>query len=279
MTTTIGGPPARTRERGPLIRRQSAWTRVTHWVWAVCMFFLLLTGLQIFGARPNLYVGQQSGFGFENDVLAIGARANADAELRGVTRLFGREFDTTGWLGVVDGESQTFPSWATIPSYHDLGTGRVIHFFFAWILVGTLLTWLVASLANGHWRQLLIRGRDLRALPRDVLDHLRLRFHHTREYNVLQKIAYASVMFVAFPGIVLTGLSMSPAFNAFAPWLLDVFGGRQTARTIHFVLMLLFVAFFVVHIVMVLAAGPINEMRSMITGRYRIDPEGDDHGR
>jgi thiosulfate reductase cytochrome b subunit len=73
--------------------------------------------------------------------------------------------------------------------------------------------------------------------------------------------------------MVATGLTMSPAFNSWAPWLLDIFGGRQTARTIHFIGMLLLVLFFVVHIVMVVAAGPINEMRSIVTGRYRTDPE------
>jgi thiosulfate reductase cytochrome b subunit len=71
----------------------------------------------------------------------------------------------------------------------------------------------------------------------------------------------------------LTGLSMSPSFNALAPWLLDLFGGRQTARTIHFLMMVGLVGFFVVHMVMILAAGPINELRSIVTGWYRIDPD------
>ena len=120
-------------------------------------------------------------------------------------------------------------------------------------------------------RSLIPTGRDLAGLPQDVANHARLRFHHTRDYNVLQKLAYASVLFVALPLMILTGLSMSPAFNAVVPWLLDVFGGRQTARTIHFITMVGLIGFFVVHIVMILAAGPINELRSIITGWYRID--------
>ena len=64
---------------------------------------------------------------------------------------------------------------------------------------------------------------------------------------------------------------MSPNFNSFFPFLLDLFGGRQTARTIHFGVMLLLIGFFVVHMLMILAAGPINELRSIITGWYRID--------
>jgi thiosulfate reductase cytochrome b subunit len=261
---------ATTGEKGPLIYRQRIWTRATHWVWAVCLFFLLLTGLQIFNAHPSLHIGKEAGFDYDNAFLEIGARQVGD-EVRGVTNLFGAEFDTTGFLGASGGEARAFPAALTIPSYQSLATGRVIHFFFAWILVGTLAIWLVASAFNGHLRQLFISGRDLRALPRDIADHARLRFHHARDYNVLQKIAYAGVLFVLLPLMILTGLSMSPGFNAFAPWLLDVFGGRQTARTIHFLAMAALVGFFFIHMLMILAAGPLNELRSIVTGWYRID--------
>jgi thiosulfate reductase cytochrome b subunit len=149
----------------------------------------------------------------------------------------------------------------------------VIHLFFAWVLVGTLVVWAVAGMLNGHLRQLVPTGADLRALPGDIAAHARLRFHHGRRYNVLQKLSYAGVLFAALPLMILTGLSMSPSFNAFAPWLLDLFGGRQTARTIHFAVMLVLVAFFVVHILMIVLAGPLNELRSILTGWYRIDPE------
>ena len=81
---------------------------------------------------------------------------------------------------------------------------------------------------------------------------------------------------VAFPLIILTGLSMSPGMNAALPWLTEIFGGRQTARTIHFFTMLAFVLFFIVHIVMVVLAGPFNELRSMITGYYRTNIHGEE---
>lgn len=264
-----------TGARGPLVYRQRLLTRVTHWAWAVSLFFLLLSGLQIFMAYPELSLGRQSGFAYDNSVLEIGARQGPDGALVGVTDLFGWEIATTGLLGASGGEARAFPSWATIPSYRDLATGRVVHFFFAWALFFTLLLWVVASLLNGHLRELIPTGRDLRALPGDVLDHARLRFHHARRYNVLQKLSYAGVLFVLFPLIFLTGLSMSPSLNATAPWLLDVFGGRQTARTIHFLVMVLLVLFFVVHVLMIVLAGPLNELRSIVTGWYRIDPEGD----
>ncbi len=268
-----------------LIYRQSIWTRITHWVWAICLFFLLLTGLQIFNAHPVLYVGQESGFDYDNAILRIGAQ-QVGGEARGFTRVFGTEFDTTGYLGlsgtpvagVTPGDVRAFPAALTIPSNQSLATGRVIHFFFAWVLVGTLCVWAVASALNGHLRRMVPTGADLRALPRDLGNHLRLRFHHGADYNVLQKLAYAGVLFVAFPLIIATGLSMSPSINAVAPWMLDLFGGRQTARTIHFAVMLALVAFFAVHMVMILAAGPINELRSILTGWYRADVgKGDDH--
>ncbi|HVX71851.1 MAG TPA: cytochrome b/b6 domain-containing protein [Devosia sp.] len=267
-----------------MVYRQSGLTRLTHWIWAVAMFFLLLSGLQIFNARPNLYIGQQSGFGFENSILDIYA-VNGPNGPAGQTKLFGHIFDTTGVLGMsgpADRPAFTaFPGWATIPSYRDLATGRVVHFFFAWVLVGTLAIWLINALATGHlWRDIVLKPRDLRGLPRDVLDHMRLRFVHGRSYTPLQKLAYFTVFVIAFPLIIATGLTMSPNFDTTLPWLVDLFGGRQTARTIHFFTMLAFVLFFVVHILMVVLANPINELRSMITGYYRTnapDREGEGH--
>lgn len=262
--------------RGPLVYRQALLTRITHWTWAVALFFMLLSGLQIFNAHPALYIGQESGFEYDNAVLAMYA-VNSDNGPVGQTRAFGRTFDTTGLFGMSGSndrpEFRGFPSWATIPSYQDLATGRVVHFFFGWVLVAALFLWFLSSLVNGHIRRDVIPGPDdLRALPGDIADHARLRFHHGRSYNALQKLAYSVVFFILFPLIIATGLTMSPGIDAAFPWLLDLFGGRQTARTIHFSMMTLLVLFFVVHIVMVVAAGPLNELRSMITGWYRASP-------
>lgn len=270
--TTPGLPPT----RGPLVYRQSIWTRLTHWVWVICLFFLLLSGLQIFNAHPALYIGEQSGFEFDNAVLEIGP-VNTPQGPRGQTILLGQTFDTTGVLGLSgppENPSYTaFPGTVTIPSYRDLATGRVVHFFFGWIFVGTIFVWFVASLVNGHLRRDIVpSAADLRGLPADALNHARFRFHHGRRYTPLQKLSYFVVFAVLFPLIVLTGLTMSPGMNAAWPWLLDIFGGRQTARTIHFVTMAMLVLFFVVHVVMVVLAGPINELRSMLTGWYRTSP-------
>jgi thiosulfate reductase cytochrome b subunit len=273
----ITGPATRpARPRGPLVYRQTVATRVTHWTWAICLFFLLLTGLQIFNAHPTLYIGQQSGFGFDNAILELGAE-QTDAGVRGYTTIFGQKFDTTGVFGKSGSDArpayQGFPSWATIPSYRDLATGRVIHFFFGWIFLATMLVWFLFSFFNGHLkRDVVVRPKDVKELPRDIADHATFRFHHTKTYGPLQRLAYSVVFFILFPLIILTGLGMSPGMDSAWPWLIDMWGGRQTARTVHFITMVLLVLFFVVHIVMVLLAGPFNELRSMITGWYRTSP-------
>jgi thiosulfate reductase cytochrome b subunit len=264
------------KAKGPLIYRQSIWTRVTHWTWVICLFFLLLSGLQIFNAHPSLYIGQQSGFEFKNSVLDIYA-VNTEAGPRGRTAIFDNVYDTTGLLGMTGSAERpsftAFPGAVTIPSYRDLGTGRVVHFFFGWVLVATLLLWFVTSFINGHLRRDIVpASADLAGLPGDVIKHTRLKLAHGRRYGPLQKLSYFIVFFVLFPLIIATGLTMSPGFNAFAPWMLDLFGGRQTARTIHFGVMVLLVGFFIVHVIMVLIAGPLNELRSMITGWYRTSP-------
>jgi thiosulfate reductase cytochrome b subunit len=228
-----------TSKTGRVIKRQKLATRITHWIWAVCLFFLLLSGLQIFNAHPGLYWGNQVGFTYENAIF----------------------------------ENEGFPGWATLPSTQDLATGRVIHFFFAWILITTLLVWLIASLRNRHLKKdLLPTSKDAKNFLPDIRDHLKLKLVHAVRYSPLQKLAYGGVLFVLFPLIILTGLSMSPGMNAVLPWLPELVGGRQSARTIHFIVMALLVGFFVVHMAMIILAGPLNELRSIITGRYRLSP-------
>jgi thiosulfate reductase cytochrome b subunit len=169
-----------------------------------------------------------------------------------------------------------FPGWATIPRSYDLALARHWHLSFAWLLAVGLVAYGVVSLANGHlWRDLAPRGRELapRHLWREVKAHARLDFptgEAARRYNSLQKLAYLGVLVLLLPAMVLSGLAMSPGMNATLPWLVDIFGGRQSARSVHFVAAWLLVGFVVVHLVMVLLAGPVNELRAMITGRYRL---------
>jgi thiosulfate reductase cytochrome b subunit len=168
------------------------------------------------------------------------------------------------------------PPLVTIPSSYDLAGARKWHFAFAWLLVVPGLMFLAWAILRGHLRRDLAPTRDeLRPahLWADIKDHARLRFPKgaaARAYNPLQKLAYLSVILVLIPVVVLTGLTMSPAMNAGWPWLVDVFGGRQSARSLHFLCAAGFAGFIAVHLAMVLLAGPLNELRSIVTGWYRL---------
>ena len=261
-----------------VVLRHSALVRVCHWVNALSFLVLLMSGLQIFNARPGLSWGAATDF--DHPFFSLSARQNDDGSLTGVTTAFGRSFDTTGWLGASRGEDgemeeRGFPAWATLPAERDLATGRRWHFFFAWLLVFNGLVYVVNLFAGRHIFDLLPSAADLRAIPRTIAAHARLEFPKGDEalrYNVLQKLAYLSVV-VAFPILVLAGLTMSPAMDAAFPWLLPLFHGRQTARTLHFILATYLVLFVVVHLALVVLSGFFNNMRSMITGRYRIPEE------
>lgn len=268
-----------TAKRGRrLVLRHSLLVRITHWINVVCIVVLVMSGLQIFNAHPALYVGQKSAF--DDPVMRITAQ-RSDGGIAGDTDVLGAHFDTTGVLGVSrhDGEleARAFPRWLTLPSYQDLATGRRWHFLFAWLFVLNGVVYLVASLVGGHVRRDLVPSAGaLRGIGGTIVDHLRLRFHHTRRYNVLQQLSYLAVIFVLLPVMVLAGMTMSPGLDAAFPWLLDIFQGRQTARTVHFIVATLIVAFVVVHVVMVLVSGVWNNLRSMVTGRYAIT-EDDRH--
>ena len=263
--------------------RHSLVVRVTHWINLLCMTVLLMSGLQIFNAHPRLYIGERSDF--ENPVFAMGAVRGNDGEAIGVTQIFNATFDTTGVFGLSKiGEDQVaargFPTWATIPSYQDLATGRRWHFFFAWLFVINGLVYIAHSIVTGHWRQIVPNGEQLRHIGSSIREHLSLRFprgEEAKSYNVLQKLAYFGVIVILVPVLILAGLTMSPGMDAAFPWLLDIFGGRQTARTIHFVVAALILLFVIVHVVMVLVSGVWNNIRSMITGRYGIEEEEKPH--
>jgi thiosulfate reductase cytochrome b subunit len=261
-----------------VVYRHTVLVRVTHWINAICFFILLMSGLQIFNAHPALYWGAQSTF--DKPFVALTAEQKNDGSIEGVTTILGRRLDTTGVLGASRDESgriqpHGFPGWATIPSYQDLATGRRWHFFFAWLLVANGLFYVGNLVARRHIRDFLPSPKELRAIPRSIFEHLRLHFPKGDEalrYNVLQKLAYLSVI-VALPVLILAGLTMSPGLDSAFPWLVRLFGGRQSARTIHFILAFYLVGFVIVHLVMVLVSGVFNNLISMITGRYRIQEE------
>ena len=238
-----------------------------------------MSGLHIFNAHAALYWGDSSYSG-RPPLLQITARDGVNGEKSiGVTSVFGREFDTTGMLGLSKypnggPNAHAFPSWATIPGGYSLAMARDWHFFFAWIFVLNGVAYVLYSLFSRHLtRDLAPTGGELRGIGTSIADHVK--FKHpsgeaAKRYNVLQKLAYLSVIFVLLPLVILTGWAMSPWLNSIFPGWVDLLDGRQSARTIHFIVAWLLFLFLAVHVFEVLISGFWNHMRSMVTGRYRI---------
>lgn len=223
------------------IYRHPGVVRLTHWLNVLAITALLTSGMQIYNAHPALYWGEQSTF-------------------------------ETPWLAF--GE---FPDRFTLPPFQSLGTARHWHFTFAWLfLINGLLYVGFGALSGRLGRVMIPRLRDLRGIGATIREHARLHFpkgEEARRYNVLQQLTYLAVIFVLLPLLILTGLTMSPGFNAGFPVLLDLFGGRQSARSLHFIAAALLVGFIVLHVALVVIAGFWNHMRSMITGRYNLEPD------
>jgi thiosulfate reductase cytochrome b subunit len=263
---------------GALVDRHRLSTRLWHWTNVITLVIMLMSGLMIFNAHPRLYWGN---YGANSDYawLQIGAQDNAGYFRVGsvtveTTGVLGRWTDTNGQV-----RNRAFPWWATIPQSYNLALARRWHLTFAWVFAVGLFAYLLRSLGNRHLqRDLLPTRRELRPshIWTDIKHHARLQFPTgaaARHYNVLQKFAYLSVLIVLIPGMILTGFTMSPGLNASMSWLLDLFGGRQSARSLHFVCAVGIVLFILVHLLMVVLAGPINEVRSMLTGWYRLPKE------
>jgi Ni/Fe-hydrogenase b-type cytochrome subunit len=229
---------------GELVRRHRISTRLWHWVNAVAIIVMLMSGMMISNAHPHLYWGQYG--------------ANLDAS----------------WF-----DPPRFPGWATIPSTYNLALARHWHLFFAWVMAFGFLIYLVISLINRHIARDLTLSRAEVApkhLWEEIKHHATLKFPTgaaALSYNTLQKITYIIVLFVLFPLVILTGMCLSPGISPITGWAIDLFGGRASARSIHFICAAAIALFIVVHLLLVLLAGPVNEIRSMITGKFRIPPD------
>jgi thiosulfate reductase cytochrome b subunit len=169
-----------------------------------------------------------------------------------------------------------FPAWATLPGPQWLAMGRRWHLFFAWLFVINGFSYVLYSIFSRHLaRDLAPTKTDWRTIGRSIIDHLLLRHpagEAEKRYNVLQKLAYLVVIFGVLPLAVVTGLSMSPWLNSAITGWVDLLGGRQSARTIHFLAAFVLVAFLLIHVFEVIVSGFWNNLRSMITGRYRVRP-------
>ncbi|MFO1310426.1 MAG: cytochrome b/b6 domain-containing protein [Burkholderiales bacterium] len=271
-------PPATTPPASQVYYRHTLPVRVMHWINVVALCVMFASGLQIFNAYPVIHFGKSSYDGTPS-VLEIGARMKPNGEPQGVTRLFGAEFDTTGWLGVTRGANgqyvpSTFPQWIMLPGPQWLSMARSWHFFFAWVFLLNGLAFVLYAVVSRHLtRDLAPTGDELRGIGASIRDHLRFR-HPTGEaakrYNVLQKLAYLVVIFILLPLMVIMGLALSPWLNAVLAGWVDIVGGRQSARSIHFIVAWMLVAFVLIHVFQVIVTGLWNNLRSMITGRYKV---------
>jgi thiosulfate reductase cytochrome b subunit len=260
---------------GSVIYRHSIAARAAHWLWALAMLVLVMSGLQIFNAAPYLDASDKSNP--QRRVLSFDAR-NSPAGPVGTIRIFGLQLATTHVLGYTDdgqgGEAaRAFPGWITLPAVQDLADGRRWHLFFAWMLIAALIAYVVSAIVRRKdFGELILRPSDLRKLLPMQLYYLRLRKEPPPhgKYNPLQKATYNLVLFVLIPLIVLSGLALSPGIDAIANPLVTLFGGRQFARLWHFTFMAILVGYFCLHMVLVLSTGFWNNMKSMFTGWYRL---------
>ncbi|MBU6165598.1 MAG: cytochrome b/b6 domain-containing protein [Alphaproteobacteria bacterium] len=255
--------------------------RVTHWLNAAAIIILLMTGLNIFGAHPRLYWGH-AGSVDQGERLWLETGASPPwRNPSGWIEICGTRFDTTGLIGVSASPTGSrsmvaFPHWATLPAMRDLATARRWHFFAAWVLILNGLAWLGFGLASGRLARDILpsRAQLTRAhLWHDIVEHARLRFPKGQaalSYAALQRLAYAGVALVLIPVVILTGLAMSPGMDAAWPWLDALWGGRQSARSVHFIAMAAIAGFIVLHLALVLLSGPVRQIGAMVTGRMTI---------
>ena len=266
---------------GYLYYRHRLPVRAMHWINVVAVTIMFMSGLAIFNAHSRLYWGKSSYDGTP-PLLTIGSRPDGKGGLVGYAEMLGHEFDTTGLLGATqaaDGRwvRAAFPGWITIPGMKWLSMARSWHFFFAWIFVLNGIAFVLYSIVSRHLaRDLAPTAEDLKGVGASIRDHLRFRHpagEAARRYNVLQKLAYLVVIFVLLPLVILMGLAMSPWLNSLYPGWVDFFGGRQAARTIHFIAAWMLVGFVLIHVFEVVVTGLWNNLRSMLTGHYRVTPE------
>ena len=224
--------------------RHSLFVRVTHWITALCFFALVLSGAEIVISHPRFYWGE-TGNVLTEPLFKIPIPSS-------------RNLVPTGYGYVMPDQN---------------GWSRALHFQTAWVLAVTGLLYVIFALGTAHFsRNMLPRKADLswRGFSSVIAAHLRFKQPSEGDawsYNVLQRITYLFVIFVLFPLVIWTGLALSPAFDSAVPAAVNLLGGRQSARTLHFFITVALVLFLLVHVALVWRAGFVNRMRAMITGQ------------
>ena len=230
------------------VHRHTANARICHWIMAISFFYLLYSGIMIFLHFPELYWGK---VGFQ-----------------GYPAIFKLE----EW-GI---------SWERAEELGDRRWGRNYHYTFAWVFVINGLIYLFWNGWQKKFYMKMLPTRQELSIPHlksEAKRHMKFRAPKgsaAAKYNVLQKLTYIIVLFILFPFMIISGFAQMPAFTAISPELIDLFGGRQTARTLHVVCSLLLVLFVVVHLVQMVVAGALNQLRGMIIGKYKITQESNE---
>jgi thiosulfate reductase cytochrome b subunit len=233
-----------------LAPRHSVLVRLSHWITALCFFALLLSGAELVVSHPRFYWGE-TGNVLTEPLFKLPVPSS-------------RNLVPTGYGYVLPDQN---------------GWSRALHFQTAWVLLVTGFVYVIAGFATGHFRKSLIPAKSHLSSPKlanVIVQHLRFERPSESEassYNPLQRLAYLAVIFVLFPLIIWTGLAMSPAFDSAIPATVNLLGGRQSARTIHFLVSFALVLFVLLHVGLVWRAGFKSRMRAMITGRTNVHGE------
>lgn len=232
------------------------WLRTAHWINVLFIGFLIRAGIQILGAYPRLYWNDHSTPGTE--WLKFPKRPIPTD--RPWTALE-QERDVSAWLGQ--------------PGGNNLGLGRHWHFSAAlfWVLNGVV--YVVLLFATGEWQRLIPTSWSI--IPgawQTLLTYLSL--HQPppaagSPYDALQQLAYAGVVFLLAPFLILTGAAQSPGVEAQFPRYARLFGGRQGARSLHFLGLLAFIVFIVMHTFMVVVTGFSKNMGDIVLGQHETD--------
>ena len=253
--------------------------RLLHWVAAASIFVLLWSGLWIFNIHPRLYWGDYGYFG--SPAIAELAADTSTEPPQMTIKVGDIAIDVTGLIGQI--RRQPFVRLANYPQGFDFGGNRALHFTAAWVLIIAWLYYVSHLLSSGRLKKVWLPKSgetSVRHIGKDILNHIKLRRPKGEEilnYNILQKLSYLFLMFVLLPLILLTGLTMSNSITTAWPFLFDIFGGRQSARTLHFIFATMMLLFILVHLVQLFVVGFVNHLRSMITGKLTIDSDSPHH--
>jgi thiosulfate reductase cytochrome b subunit len=263
--------------KSEFVQRHALPVRLWHWVNALAVLGLLLSGFLILNVHPRLYWGNDGHNGMPALAELTVDDSAPDAPISSLS-IGSHTLDVSGWMGSAlnfDG-TRYVQFWLPPESWH-FGAYRAWHFALAWVfLVGWLLYAIYLGVGRRRWAGLMLDRDDLRVrrIGREFLDHLllkRARGDAATRYNSFQKFAYLAVLFILIPVQVATGLAMSNSIDAAFPWVVEFWGGHQSARTVHFLSASLITAFLLIHLFQLFVSGFLNQMRGMITGRFRID--------